>query len=79
MSEKASKKEAADAELAMIAGGTAGSERVIYNFKCSCGNVVMRGNEEFPKFPCPKCMKKEWEYAGTSALTPPRAVLEKKE
>ena len=71
MSEKKEiKKAVADDDLDAIAGGAAG-EMLIYNFRCSCGNVVMRGNQQFPKFPCPKCMKREWEYVGVTVPTRP--------
>ena len=55
-------------DLETAAGGEERSERIIYSFKCSCGNIVMKGNEEPPKFPCPKCMKKEWEFAGSNPV-----------
>lgn len=65
------KKQVRDDSLEKTAGG-ADAGRMIYRFKCSCGNVVMMGKNEAPKFPCPKCMKKEWEYLDTiSAMIRP--------
>lgn len=55
-------------DLEKAAGGEESGGRIIYNFKCSCGNIVMKGNAEPPKFPCPKCMKKEWEFAGSNPI-----------
>ena len=81
MSEKKEiKKEVVDAKLEKTAGGVEAVDGAIYNFKClSCGNIVMRGNDAPPKFPCPKCMKKEWEFAGTTAKVPPVHVYGNKE
>lgn len=70
-------KEIADAELEKTAGGAV-SGRVHYNYKCSCGNVVMRGIEEPPTFPCPKCMKREWTFAGANTVTLPPHMMENK-
>ena len=75
--EKEIKKGIVDSALETTVGGADCSERKIYNFKCSCGNIVMRGNEQLPKFPCPKCMKKEWEFVGSDTIPLSMPVLEK--
>ena len=46
-------KQVRDDSLEKTAGG-ADAGRMIYRFKCSCGNVVMMGKNEAPKFPCPR-------------------------
>ena len=56
-------KQMKEEELEKTAGGIE-IERQMYQFRCSCGNIVRRGNDQVPKFPCPKCMKKEWECDG---------------
>ncbi|MBR3252016.1 MAG: hypothetical protein IKF80_09940 [Erysipelotrichaceae bacterium] len=42
-------------------------ERQLHLFRCSCGKQIRKGNSEIPKFPCPDCMKKEWEYIGSAS------------
>ena len=61
------KKEIIDESLKKTAGGTV-FEKQIHSFKCSCGKIVTRGNDTAPKFPCPNCMKREWEYIGCTSF-----------
>ena len=63
------KKEIKDVSLEKTAGGALSGPQA-HSFKCSCGNVVKMGKNVIPKFPCPKCMKKEWEYIGCTSLIP---------
>ena len=63
------KNEVKEESLEKTAGGAA-REMQIHHFKCSCGNVVKMGKDTTPKFPCPKCMKREWEYIGCVTLYP---------
>ena len=68
-------KEIKEKELEKTTGGVE-IEKKVYQFRCSCGHVVWMGNDQFPKFPCPKCMKKEWECDGViSYVVHPRSEM----